>query len=1154
MHQNFTGSSRKPRRVDLSGRPGNPFASLNSSSIGSAGPQAAIASAQQERLARQQQRERLQATNRIQRVWRGHSARRKSFKEWRKVWDKVEGKATQGDSGYQSEEDSLRQLQRLLLFFSPRDESDRKRLTWYGMRQQATSERITCEGGPWPKAYLKLERSSISALRERNGTRDPEVDRHLLMVTAFAARRTQLSQKDAVAYYRVLAELTDLPEQDIQNAILAPLQTSTEAYTGLAVLLSRPLEMTILTTLRMAVDPTAMLQAFSTSIDGAIANTPRAKLWLLGNILHMTNGRKSEALTFTIARLLGSLADDVEFESEPIDLDNIVFDSEVLSKVSSGLPLNFYLHQETNKLINQASIRNLLVRHGSNIYPNGNTGGTITDSLLLAGYALTLLRCFPRRADDIRMWLYLGPTNRSSTSNVPATQYFWSSVKQTTVFTTIHNNSRAVVSLLKGQGDKHQRVRDDWTIILIFLELYTFLLKIIDDEEFVGSSERSSAIPLPDVAALVTFLKNLGFTLYFNAADLNNTDEMASRDAPSTSLGRYFGNSTEAAKAAPPPAESKPLIVAGLPGLTMDYLKGVVTGLLRQIYERDSRRRFLPQNHWLMTSRFDMTSFIPGVVAEEESRHQVQEQDDEDKDIDDDDDLYEPATPLFSPRSQGRINALRSQEARARDQRKASRKRYLESVAPRLEILQNMPFFIPFHTRVEIFRQFVHLDQIKRRNGVTDPDLWRHLMMTNPANLGPNGMPMHPGELLARHHAKIRRKNEFKDAFIQYYELGADLKEPIQITFEDEFGFPEAGIDGGGVTKEFLTSVISQAFDPTNSEIEHQFFIENETHLLHPNPTAIEDLKVKWHDLGFKPGHHKAQKGIKTLLQQYEFLGRIIGKCLYEGILVDVSFAGFFLKKWALTGGTNQASLESGYRANINDLRELDEGLYKGLLSLKNCAPEDVASLGLTFAVDDQVGPDEHKEVVEVELMRGGANMPVTAENRLLYINAMSRYRLQGQSAPQTQAFLKGLGSIIQPSWLNMFNQSELQTLVAGAQAEINIADLRRNTLYGGTYVIGDDGLDHPTIQLFWAVMQDLPDEDRRAVLKFVTSTPRGPLLGFGQLNPRFSIRDSGSDENRWPSTSTCVNLLKLPMYRSENVLREKLLAAVRSGAGFDLS
>ena len=1135
MYQNFTGNSRRTRQVNLSGRPTNPFAS---SSSPSAGPQSAIASAQQDRIKRQQQRERLQASSRIQRVWRGHSARRKTFGSWRQAWDELEEKDSvkQRGGAYASVDESLRQLTRLLLFYSPREDS--KRLTWYGMRQMATNDEIRCEGGPWPKAYLKLERACVSALRARTQV-DAEMDKNTLIIMAFAARRTQVGQRDAVVYYETLTALRDAPMEPLQHALLAPLQSSPEAYGGLAVLLSRPLNQEMLNLLRASIDPLALAQALATLQDQRAMGTPRSKLWLLGNTIYLASGAKSEPLTTTIARLLGSLADEVEFESTPIELDNISFDRDVLSKIFSGLPLNTFLHEQTSSLINQESIRNLLVRHSDG--RNGTSNGVV-NAQLLAGYALTLLRCFPGHADDIRMWLYLGPTQ--STSNMPATQYFWSSAKTTQVFSTIHQNSRSVVPLIKAPASSE--MRDDWTVILVFLELYTFLLKIMDDEEFVGSGRRPSAIPLAEVGDLVTFLKNLGFALYFNAADLNSTGEIPARDVGTSNLGRHFGSISENIKQTPGAAENKPLVVAGLPGLTIDYLKGLITGLLRAIYERDSRRHFLPSGHWLMTSRFDMTSFIPGVVAEEESRHQVQEQDDEDKDMEsDDDDIYEQSA--ISPRTRGHASALRSQEVRARAQRKASRKRYLESVAPRLEILQNMPFFIPFTTRVEIFRQFVHLDQEKRRNGATDPDLWRHNVMFNP----PNGMG--PREMLERHHAKIRRKNEFGDAFDQFYDLGADLKEPIQITFVDEFDIPEAGIDGGGVTKEFLTSVISQAFDPENDEVE-KFFVENERHLLHPNPTAVEDLRVKWRELGFNASHAAVRNKIRSLLQQYEFLGRIIGKCLYEGILVDVSFAGFFLKKWALTGGTGQATLESGYRASINDLRELDEGLYKGLLSLKNCAPEEVEQLGLTFTVDDMVGPESHKEVVERELVPNGADITVTAENRLVYISQMSRYRLQRQSLYQTDAFLKGLGSIIQPSWLNMFNQSELQTLIGGAAAEINVPDLRRNTLYGGTYVIGDDGAEHPSIRLFWDVMSKLPDVDRRAVLKFVTSTPRGPLLGFGSLNPRFSIRDSGSDENRFPTTSTCVNLLKLPMYKSEKMLREKLLAAVNSGAGFDLS
>lgn len=1126
MYQSFTGNPRRQREVNLSGRPTNPFASSSSSA---SGPQSAIASAQQERLQRQQQRDRVQASSRIQRVWRGHSARRKTFRAWRQIWDEIEEQHKPSHGAYSSVNESLHQLDRLMLFYSPKE--DVRRLAWYGMRQMATNDIAPCADGPWPEAYLRISKACIVALQKRKKP-DDELDRITLVVLAFAFRRSKMDKQGAVNYYETLTSVRGAPIEPLQNALLAPLKAGQEAYAGLAVLLAKPLEDDMLALLRSVVDTRALAATLS-GIAESGPQSARSKLWLLGNLLYVTGQTSNATLTTVVARLLGSLADDVDFESPPIELENVQFDKDVLAKVVTGLPLNSFLHEQTRRLIDQQSIRNLLVRDT----PVSKT----IDAQLLAGYALTLLRCFPRRADDIRMWLYLGPTR--STTDVPATRYFWDAAKISPVFTAIWQNSRNALPILK-RTDSTIRQKDDWTVILVFLELYTFLMKIMDDEEFIGGDShgrRNSAVPVNDVAELVTFLKNLGFTLYFNSADINDPVDAAGRNAGSSALGRHFGNGS-----IPSPAkavEAKPFTVAGLPGLTIDYLKGLVTGLLRAIYERDSRRHFLPKGHWLMTSRFDMTSFIPGVVMEEESRHQVEEQDAEDKQLDSEEEAdYDPTYV----RARGPASVLRNQQARERAQRKASRRRYLESVAPRLEILQNMPFFIPFTTRVEIFRQFVQLDQEKRRNGHTDPDLWRQSMMFQP---NPTGMPR---DLLSRHHAKIRRKNEFEDAFDAFYNLGPDLKEPIQITFVDEFDIPEAGIDGGGVTKEFLTSVITQAFDPENPEVP-SFFVENDKHLLYPNPTAIEDLRAKYRDMGFKDNQPAVRAEVKHLSQQYEFLGRIIGKCLYEGILVDVSFAGFFLKKWALTGGANSAPMESGYRANINDLKELDDGLYRGLLALKN-STDDIESFGLTFTVDDAVGSEGDKHIVERELVKNGAQMTVIKENRLWYITEMARYRLQGQSFPQTQAFLKGLSSMVQPSWLSMFNQSELQTLIGGAAADIDVQDLRRNTLYGGTYVIGDDGREHPSVQLFWKVMAELPDEERRKLLKFVTSTPRGPLLGFSNLNPRFSIRDSGSDENRYPTTSTCVNLLKLPMYKSERMLREKLLAAVNSGAGFDLS
>ena len=83
-----------------------------------------------------------------------------------------------------------------------------------------------------------------------------------------------------------------------------------------------------------------------------------------------------------------------------------------------------------------------------------------------------------------------------------------------------------------------------------------------------------------------------------------------------------------------------------------------------------------------------------------------------------------------------------------------------------------------------------------------------------------------------------------------------------------------------------------------------------------------------------------------------------------------------------------------------------------------------------------------------------------------------------------------------------------------------------------------------------------IPAPTSRRFLGFVTSCSRPPLLGFATLRPAFGITrvPITSDAEKLPSAGTCFNLLKLPRYSSEAVLREKLLLSIRSGAGFELS
>jgi len=75
----------------------------------------------------------------------------------------------------------------------------------------------------------------------------------------------------------------------------------------------------------------------------------------------------------------------------------------------------------------------------------------------------------------------------------------------------------------------------------------------------------------------------------------------------------------------------------------------------------------------------------------------------------------------------------------------------------------------------------------------------------------------------------------------------------------------------------------------------------------------------------------------------YTFLGRVLGKALYENITVQPQFAHFMLN--FMNGKYNFTNL-------INDLATLDKDLYKNLMFLKTY-DGDISDLCLTFSITD---------------------------------------------------------------------------------------------------------------------------------------------------------------------------------------------------------
>ncbi|EEY22024.1 ubiquitin-protein ligase E3C [Verticillium alfalfae VaMs.102] len=1133
MHSTFTGNSRRTRNVNLSGQNQNPFANVWSPSA-SSGASKTVSNAQAERQQRQLERDRLKAARNIQRTWRSHHVRRQCRDVWRQAFDDI----YRVDNPNTAVQRVHAALPLLLAAFQSNRPEDVHRLAYIArdvMSQHVRSLVPASENqSSREQEDHRLRRLSEITVEALGATTmetflQPESKLLVDLLAYLVAGQPQSVMQVLSQYFRLLATLVRASASDQQQLekvlvlVLAPLNKppqyvsaedarpfTTRAYDAfafdfLAVGDIAPLQQeNNLIAQRIDIDKLsgAIIEAYSGP--RAAAATPDSLLWLLAYYIdiHQTQKSTSHHLGSLHAMhlQLSSLASQIRFRL-PLASNGTSRNTERANDGTESMlrPLPPYVSTKLTSCVDRAGITDILsdlarsvlveltqrqrANCSSTFAPESNATSaspnnkSFQGASLLAGYIVTLLRCFPTFADDIRMRLFLGDIP-STGGNIPVIKYLWQTMSQTSLFERICHD----------KGSAHA----------VELGICPALLHQRDPS---GSCSKASPHPTDWIHSLAS-LKG----------------QKASNKGRRTSLGPN--------------------------GLSFDKpdlagLRAIVTSTLRMLYERDSRRPFLPRDHWLMTSKFDMEKFASSVVREHDRQQEelanLSEDEDQDEEDDMDDDV-EMENGVHTFAGQRLSQHAQIENIRAR-QRRAQKARMLSVIGPKLEILRHMPFVIPFDARVHIFRQFIYLDQQKRRQGM-DAEQWRMTMINNPL------LPQRG--LTGRHRGSIKRGQEFDDAFEQFYELGESLKEPVQIQFIDSFGDVEAGIDGGGVAKEFLLSAINQVF---MNQSEDRYFVENNQKLWYPNPIIFDKFREEAEEMGLPEAE---KKDILTgLSQRYEFLGRLVGKCMYEDILIDVNFAGFFLLKWAASGLTGEES----YRGNVNDLRDLDASLYQGLVHLKNLPADEVESLSLDFTVDDQISADgETVRSLTRELIPGRGSTPVTKDNRLLYISYMARHRLVVQPAQQTMAFLRGLRAIVAPTWLSMFNQTELQRLVGGDSSEISIDDLRDNTNYSGLYVIGDDGEEHPTIQLFWKVVRGFTDAQRRDLLKYVTSTPRAPLLGFGSLNPLFSIRDGGTDEARLPSASTCVNLLKLPRYTDEETLRRKLVLAISSGAGFDLS
>ena len=125
----------------------------------------------------------------------------------------------------------------------------------------------------------------------------------------------------------------------------------------------------------------------------------------------------------------------------------------------------------------------------------------------------------------------------------------------------------------------------------------------------------------------------------------------------------------------------------------------------------------------------------------------------------------------------------------------------------------------------------------------------------------------------------------------------------------------------------------------------------------------------------------------------FKFIGRVIGKALYEGRVLDCHFSRAVYKRIL------------GRPVNLKDMETLDLEYHKSLQWMLENDITDIITE--TFSVETE----EFGETKIVDLITDGRNVQVTEENKHEYVRLVVEHKMIGSVKEQLENFLLGMYS-----------------------------------------------------------------------------------------------------------------------------------------------
>ena len=324
------------------------------------------------------------------------------------------------------------------------------------------------------------------------------------------------------------------------------------------------------------------------------------------------------------------------------------------------------------------------------------------------------------------------------------------------------------------------------------------------------------------------------------------------------------------------------------------------------------------------------------------------------------------------------------------------------------------------------------------------------------------------------------------------------------ITFEGE-----EAVDAGGVKREWLTILSKEMFNPN-----YLLFT------LAKNGTT--------YTINADSGKYNYEH-----LKQFEFIGKIMAKAIYDGMMLDCYFTRIIYK------------LITNTPISYHDMEDYDPVFYK---SIKILLENDYTGRDtyLTYSYNH----DNFGEMQIIDLIENGRNIDVTEENKFDYVQKLCSAKLYDTIKPQVKALLKGFYQIIPQKLISIFNYRELELVISGLPT-IDIKDWKKNTLYENYTE------ETPIIKYFWEIIESYDNNERAEFLQFVTGSSKVPLEGFralqgiGGVNKFLISKVFDKNFDRLPTAHTCTNQLDLPEYPNKEILKQRLKFAIKEGKGF---